>query len=155
LPELDLVVQQNYRQPVDAPDCNVIVAGIGWPGNARLCLHLVGSEEVLLCVTHEILGEYHAEVNRVLKISRPEVDPRPLLDWLLPRVYIVNPAPLGKQRSRDPKDDMYLACALGAGAQALVTNDRDLLSLKKPFGVAMMTPIEFLKLVRSQVSFSP
>ena len=32
------------------------------------------------------------------------------------------------------------------GAAAL--NDRDLLAVKKPLGVAIVTPIEFLKLVR-------
>jgi predicted nucleic acid-binding protein len=34
-----------------------------------------------------------------------------------------------------------------------VTNDRDLLTLGKPFGVAVMTPIEFLKLARSRAGF--
>ena len=56
---------------------------------------------------------------------------------------------MGKQRSRDLKDDRYLAAALGAGAEAIVTNDRDLLDLKKPFGVAIMTPIEFIQHIRT------
>ena len=43
---------------------------------------------------------------------------------------IVDPAPLGKQRSRDPKDDPYIAAALGAQARAIVTYDKDLLALK-------------------------
>jgi predicted nucleic acid-binding protein len=60
---------------------------------------------------------------------------------------------LGKQRSRDPTDDRYLACALGARAEALVSNDRDLLVLGKPFGVPVMTPIHFLKLVRGRSGF--
>jgi predicted nucleic acid-binding protein len=60
---------------------------------------------------------------------------------------------LGKQRCRDAKDERYLACALGADAEAIVTNDRDLLALGKPFGVAVMTPIEFLKLARSRAGF--
>jgi predicted nucleic acid-binding protein len=130
-------------------DCNVLIAGLGWPGHPRLCLHLVGADEVRLCVTNDILAEYHGKVVSVLKEKRPEVDPRPLLDWLLPRVYLVSPAPLGKSRSRDVKDDIYLAAALGAGALFLVTNDRDWLVLGKPFGVVICTPIEFLKHVQS------
>ena len=63
----------------------------------------------------------------------------------------VDAAPLGKSRSRDLKDDRYLACALGARAEAIVSNDRDLLDLGKPFGVAILTPIEFLKLVRGRM----
>ena len=63
----------------------------------------------------------------------------------------MEPVPLGKPRSRDPKDDRYLACALGAKAEALVSNDRDLLALEGPCGVAILTPVEFLKLVRGRL----
>lgn len=63
-----------------------------------------------------------------------------------------DPAPLGKRRSRDFKDDRYLACALVARAEAVVTNDRDLLVLKKPFGIPILTPVEFLKLVRGRTT---
>jgi predicted nucleic acid-binding protein len=54
---------------------------------------------------------------------------------------------LGKQRSRDPKDDPVLACALAARADYLISNDRDLLALGKPFGIAIVTPAEFLRTV--------
>jgi putative PIN family toxin of toxin-antitoxin system len=131
-------------------DCNVLISGIGWPGNPRSCLNLVGTGKVLLCVTNAILHEYHGKVIAVLKETRPEIDPRPTLDWLLPGVHIVEPAPLGKLHSRDAKDDRHLACALAAGAQAIVTNDRDLLALGKPYGIAILTPIEFLKFAQGQ-----
>jgi len=64
----------------------------------------------------------------------------------------VEPAPLGKRRSRDRQDDRYLAAALGAGAKVIVTSDRDLLALGEPFGIAMQTPIQFIKMVRSRES---
>ena len=66
-------------------------------------------------------------------------------------LYFVEPAPLGTPRSRDPKDDRCLACALGAKAEALVSNDRELLAPERPFGVAILTPVEFLKLVRARL----
>jgi len=68
---------------------------------------------------------------------------------LLKLAHFVDPAPLGKRRSRDVADDRYLAAALGAGAKCVITNDRDLLSLGKPFGVAMLTPVEFVKRARA------
>jgi predicted nucleic acid-binding protein len=39
---------------------------------------------------------------------------------------------------------------ISAAAQAsfLVTQDRDLLALEKPFGVAIVTPVELLKQLR-------
>ena len=59
-------------------------------------------------------------------------------------------APLGKQRSRDSKDDPYIACALAAKATFIVTYDRDLLSLEKPFGIEIIRPAELLRWVQHQ-----
>jgi predicted nucleic acid-binding protein len=56
----------------------------------------------------------------------------------------IEPAPLGKLRSRDFKDDPYLSCALSARANGLVTRDSDLLVLQKPCGIEVMTPRTFL-----------
>jgi predicted nucleic acid-binding protein len=71
------------------------------------------------------------------------------LNWYYNRVKLVEPAPLGKQRSRDAKDDPYLACALAAGAKIIVSRDDDLLALEKPFGIQILTPRELLaKLVK-------
>lgn len=129
-------------------DCGVVLAGIGWTGNPRYCLDLVFSGQVRLCVTTDVWAEYDAKIPLVLAERKRDADAAAVLSRLLRIAHFVDAAPLGKQRSRDVKDDRYLACALGARAVAVVSNDRDLLVLKKPFGVAIVTPIEFLKLVR-------
>jgi len=54
---------------------------------------------------------------------------------------------LGKKRSRDLQDDIYLRAALAAKATLMVTYDKDLLALEKPFGVAMVRPARFLQMV--------
>lgn len=51
---------------------------------------------------------------------------------------------------RDPNDDMVIACALAAGVSYLVTRDPDLLTLKTHQAVQMISPEEFIFLVRSQ-----
>ena len=66
--------------------------------------------------------------------------PYTILDWYYHTVKMTTPAPLGKQRSRDARDDPYLACALAANAAAIVSRDDDLLALGKPFGIEMITP---------------
>jgi predicted nucleic acid-binding protein len=75
-----------------------------------------------------------------------------MLDWLFTVAHFVEPASLGKRRSRDPKDDRYVACAVAAGAAAIVSNDRDLLSLEKPFGVPVLTPVQFLRFARGRAA---
>jgi len=46
--------------------------------------------------------------------------------------------------SRDPKDDMFLACAVEGNAAYLVSSDRDLLVLRRYEGVCILNPGEFL-----------
>jgi putative PIN family toxin of toxin-antitoxin system len=130
-------------------DCNTIISALGWAGNPRRCLDLVYAGQVTLCVTPDVWAEYSAKVPLVLAELKRPVNTETELGRLIRVVRFSNPAPLGKQRSRDLKDDRYLAAALGAKAEAIVTSDRDLLVLKKPFGVPVLTPIEFIKLVRA------
>ncbi len=46
---------------------------------------------------------------------------------------------------RDPNDDMILACAVAAGADYIVTRDKDLLVMKKYQNVEILTPEKFIK----------
>lgn len=62
---------------------------------------------------------------------------------------LVDPSPLGKRRNRDAKEDPFLACALASHAEFIVTKDKDLLALEKPFGVETVTPRESYRRVES------
>jgi putative PIN family toxin of toxin-antitoxin system len=52
--------------------------------------------------------------------------------------------------ARDPSDDMIVACALAAGADYIVTRDKDLLSLGRHQGIIMIAPEAFLHVLRAQ-----
>ena len=45
---------------------------------------------------------------------------------------------------RDPKDDKFLACAVEGHAHYLVTGDKDLLTIRRYRGVAVVNPGQFL-----------
>jgi putative PIN family toxin of toxin-antitoxin system len=130
-------------------DCNVILSGIGWNGSARKCLKLVAQRRVFLFVTDEILAEYESVIPETLAEEVPEVDPHPKLAWIKSKSRRVEASPLGKRRSRDAKDDVYLAAALGASAEYVVTYDKDLLDLDKPFGIETIRPAEFLRRIKA------
>jgi putative PIN family toxin of toxin-antitoxin system len=126
-------------------DCNVILAAIGWRGTARLCLKLAAKRRVSMCVTEAILAEYGTVIPERLKEEIPALDPKPKLAWIRRKSQLFEPVPLGKQRSRDAKDDPYLACALAARARYIITYDGDLLKLEKPFGVEIIRPAELIR----------
>ncbi len=123
-------------------DANVLVSAAGWRGSDLLCLAAVARRKALLFLTDEILAEYQGTIAE-LRVRMPH-DPEPVLRWIESVAQRVEPAPLGKQRSRDRDDDPYLTCALAARAECVVTHDRDLLILHRPFGIAVISPRQFL-----------
>ena len=128
-------------------DANVVFAGVGWRGEAHRCLVAMARKRVTAFATLEILEEVRSlTAARGDKFKYP---PATTLNWYYDSVKLVEPAPLGKQRSRDPKDDPYLACALAAGAKFIISRDDDLLALGKPFGIQILPPRDLLiKLAR-------
>ncbi|MDH4137414.1 MAG: putative toxin-antitoxin system toxin component, PIN family [Anaerolineae bacterium] len=52
--------------------------------------------------------------------------------------------------SRDPQDDKILACARSAGAEYLVTEDKDLLVLEEYEGTKICQPAEFIALLEAR-----
>jgi len=129
-------------------DTSTVVSAIFWPrSTARRCWTLVARRKARPCVTGEIEYEYLETCLEIQSTRFPERSPRPFLNWINTKALHCIAAPLGKRRSRDAADDPFLACALAAQADYIVSSDRDLLDLGKPFGVAIVTPIQFIKRV--------
>ena len=124
-------------------DTNVVISAIFWPGESRDCLVLWAERRFHLVITVPIFEEY-GEVARRVGRKIPNVNPEPWLKWIERKAKVYEPAPLGRQRSRDPDDDLFLACALASGAKRVVSKDQDLLDMEKPFGIEILTPRAFL-----------
>ena len=125
-------------------DTNVVVSANFWPrSTARRALAGLARRQHAAAISRELFDEY-AGVSARFREKFPLIRPAGALGWLQARCLWVDPAPLGKPRSRDPKDDPVLATALAARARYLVAGDRDLLALEKPFGIEIVTPAQFL-----------
>lgn len=73
----------------------------------------LAQRRVIAYATEETLQELRDLLaDRGSKATHPMAS---TIAWYQDHVKRVEPAPLGKQRSRDAKDDPYLACALAAG----------------------------------------
>jgi len=126
----------------------VLVSGLSWPGPPaafldaalRRAFHLLTSEE-LLAELEEVLSRSHPEPRlgaRGRSVSEVMVTQR-VLATLVPPSDIQASTAL-----RDLKDLSVLQCAVGGQAQAIVTGDKDLLTLKEFQGVLIVTPRIFL-----------
>jgi putative PIN family toxin of toxin-antitoxin system len=136
-------------------DTNTVISAIYWPRSiARRCLAGLARRQYAIAVTRGLFEEYEV-VAADLQPRFPACNSVGGLSWIRLKARWVEPAPLGKPRSRDPTDDPCLACALAASAKYLVTRDDDLLVLGKPFGIQTITPAGFLVWLRESQQPGP
>ena len=124
-------------------DTNVLIAGVVADG---LCRDLIKRRVLAhdLFVSTPLLDELADKLR-----SKFGEDPEhvPLFAAYRDRVQTVMPQSLPQPASADPDDDLVLATAVAAGADAIVTGDEDLLTLRRYEGIAILSPRQFLELL--------
>ena len=128
-------------------DSSAVVAAVFWNGDARRCLAAAARRKFFIAGAQEIFDEYRKATSEVRRKSKSPIDPRPMLDWLEAIARKVEPIIVKSRLSRDKSDNIFIGCALAAKASFVVTHDPDLLVLKKPFGIEILRPREFLRKV--------
>jgi len=119
--------------------------------SAELLYQAVGGA-FQLSLAEEIIGETQRvllEYQRIRKRYRySDREVRAFCQALRKVFPLITELPHLESVSRDPHDDPVIACAIKAGAQYLVTRDKDLLSMRKYKTVKMTSPEEFMALLR-------
>ena len=104
------------------------------------------AEEIIEETEHTLLT--YARIRRRHPYTDEEVEE--VCQMLRTIVQLVTDLPPLAGVSRDPKDDMVIACAIKARARYLVTRDDDLLSLGTYRRIQMITPEAFSELLRAR-----
>jgi uncharacterized protein len=128
-------------------DTNVIVAGLVSEG---LCHELVETHlpDHTAILSNRLWDEL---VDRLQDKFGLAADDLPLLHLYRQHATFVEVQPLERPVSRDPDDDWVLATAIAGEAEAIVTGDGYLLSLRAFQGVAILTPRQLIeRLARSR-----
>jgi putative PIN family toxin of toxin-antitoxin system len=130
-------------------DTSVVVEAIFWPrSTARRALTGLALRRFKTAVNQDILAEY-AAVTAELRARRfPQAQPAGALAWIAAKSVHVEPMPFRGKLSRDAADNVFVTSAAAAQAAFLVTQDRDLLALEKPFGVQIATPVQLVRQLR-------
>lgn len=103
----------------------------------RRTLHLVASQS--------ILKEYDRVISEMM-LKYPRVQAIAARDVLMASAEVVEQDFLEQPICRDAADDKFLECALAAGC-AIVSGDKDLLTIDGAMGVRVVTPRECLALL--------
>lgn len=128
-------------------DTNVFVSGIFWIGNSNkiinawrqrkfdLIISLINIEELI-----KVLRDFKIEMNEEL-----------IKEWvklIIGNSILVDVIGKVKVVKDDPTDDKFIETALNGKASYIVTQDRHLLDIREFEGVRIVTPEEFLRILK-------
>ena len=121
-------------------DTNVLVSGIFWKGSPRKFLSLIFRQEINPFATIDIMAEYCRIIDKVA-CKRPDIAAR----WKsqIAKIMTIIEKNESVEVCRDPKDNMFLECAIAANAYYLVSGDSDLLVLEKIKEIPIITVNQF------------
>ncbi|MBA2732909.1 MAG: putative toxin-antitoxin system toxin component, PIN family [Acidobacteria bacterium] len=145
-------------------DCNVLLQAVAREKSvAAKCLNLAESSLIQLFVSREVLTEVEDVLNRPeIREHFPDLSDEIVGAFLkrLPKLsMLIRLVPKEFSYSRDEEDEPYINLAVAAGADFIISRDRDLLDLMtghtnecKEFrqrfrSLRVVEPAEFLKLV--------
>jgi putative PIN family toxin of toxin-antitoxin system len=130
-------------------DTNVVISALLFRGTLSRLHALWKQGAFTLVASREVVDEY-VRVLAYPRFGLTEKEIRQVLDEeLLPFIEPVPAAGGAGGASPDSDDDKFLACAVAAKADCIVSGDEHLLGLKKYKGCSIITAESFLKKFRS------
>lgn len=126
-------------------DTNIVISALLFKGEVSRIHSLWKKKAFILLASGEMVGE-HIRVLAYPKFGLTESEIENIVrEELIPYIEPVKIADTMRGSCPDPDDDKFLACAVGGGADVIVSGDSDLLSLKKFKGIPIITAERFLK----------
>lgn len=129
-------------------DTNTIVSGTLWLGTPHLLLTAAHAKRFTPCTCREILLELLRVLNRpkfAARLALNKSNARRIVTEHRRQALVVSLPPAIPKVCRDPNDDVFLACAIQSAADAIVSGDKDLLSLVHYQRIPILTPSQALK----------
>jgi putative PIN family toxin of toxin-antitoxin system len=131
-------------------DTNIVISAFLWGGTPRQVIAAAIEAGILLLTSDEILVEIERTLSKEklynqLRLVRKS--PSEIAFEYSRLTILVSPLPIPEGVVRDSKDKIILASATGGKADAIVTGDKDLLTLKEYEGISIVTPAQFLAIL--------
>jgi uncharacterized protein len=123
------------------PDTNILISAIIWGGNPARLIEAGIRGKIELFLSPEIIAETLGVLKRKgfneERLSEAQ-------EYITAATTLVHPTVKLDVVKDDPKDNHIIDAAVAAGADAIITGDKDLLRMKEYQGIKMMQVAEFL-----------
>jgi uncharacterized protein len=127
-------------------DSNVFISAFGWDGKPEAILRLVEQARVM---NHASEATFE-ELKRVVaypKLKFPQSLQVKILEFVFSWSRFVRNKETIAVVADDPDDDMFIECAISAGADFIISGDPHLLALGLYRKVRIVTPAEFIEIL--------
>lgn len=134
-------------------DTNTIISGLLWRGLPGEVFDAANARKYTLLTADELTNELERVLNRAKFAPMLEAIERTAAEFLTAYrdlAETVTPIPVPADALRDPKDTIFLGCALGGNADYLVSGDQDLLVLGQYQSVTIVSAAQFLTILAAQ-----
>jgi putative PIN family toxin of toxin-antitoxin system len=127
-------------------DTNVIISALLFTGEVSRLVHLWQDRKIIPVISRETFEE----LRDVLQYPKFGLTDTEILDIIeseiLPYFDVIDLVDETQKVCRDPEDDKFIACAISAGVDYLVSGDRDLADLKRYKNLRILTAGDLLNL---------
>lgn len=128
-------------------DTNTVVSGLLWDGPPSQIMTMAMVGKVSLFTSVVLLDEVLDVLQRpklAQRLKKVDSSPKEICALYQQLVMVVAVPALPTPVCDDPDDDAVLACAVVAGAQAIVSGDNDLLRLEHYAAIPILQAVDFL-----------
>lgn len=132
-------------------DTNVLVSALLWKGALVSLYKLINEGKITVCFSGDTFKELVRVANYphiVAKAKEESLDFTEAIKTLALTSEIVSPVSTPKIIKQDPLDDKFLACAVACQASFIISGGRHLLGLKEFEGIPIVSPKEFLRIIK-------
>ncbi len=131
-------------------DTNVMISAVLWLGTPHRIIELAERNRLVICMTQAMLDELREVLSRQKFKSHLEMrrtSTEEILSALIPLIELYAPTKLTNLRLSDPDDEMFVACAVSANADYIVSGDDHLLRMKQYGKIKILNPSSFVHAV--------
>ena len=125
-------------------DTNIFVSSF-FGGNPRKIIDLWKNGNINLCLSKDILDEYIRVLQRIGLKEEEEIGELLSLFAKGFNILFTTKTSEIKVVKDDPEDDKFIECAVALKTEAIITGDRDFLSLREYKGIKIIPPRQFLR----------
>src|SRR3989338_4519520 len=137
-------------------DSNILVSATFWTGDSFTVLNQADKGVIKNFLSKEIEEEYRRVITSEEIIEKQE-RLRLNMQEIVERVIITSMIVIPKRKitavNDDPDDDKIIECAVEGKVDYIITQDNHLLKLKDFEGIRIVTPKEFLDLLKKQTQY--